>query len=261
MLIAVFALSAAAQTTPPSANSDQAVTVQGPPRPLPPPPDASPAQLERAGDELRAQKFYDDAIDYYTVALRKKPSAILRNKLGMAHLMMLRYGPAQKEFKRAIKINPQYAEARNNLGVVHYMRKKYKNAIKEYQNALKLNPQSSSFHSNLGTAYFARKEYNKASLHYLYALQLDPEVFERQSYAGIAARMASPEDRARYAYILAKLCAKVGDLDRSLQYLKKAVEEGYPGIGDVYKDQEFAALRNDPRFAEVMARKESPVPN
>ena len=262
MLIALFAFTAAAQTTTPSSSGDQAVTVQGPQRPLPPPPDASPAQLERTGDELRAQKFYDDAIDYYTAALRKNSnSAVMRNKIGIAHLQMGRYGQAQKEFKRAIKANPQYAEAHNNLGVVEYMKKKYKKAIKEYQKALELTPYSASFNSNLGTAYFARKEYDKASQHYLQALRLDPEIFERQSYAGVAARMSSPEDRARYAYTLSKLCAKVGDLDRSLQYLKKAVEEGYPGIGDVYKDEEFAALRNDPRFAEVMARKEPLVTN
>jgi tetratricopeptide (TPR) repeat protein len=262
MLIALFAFTAAAQTTAPPASGEQAVTVQGPQRPSPPPPDASPAQLERTGDELRAQKFYDDAIDHYTAALRtNSSSAVLRNKIGIAHLQMARYDHAQKEFKRAIKANPQYAEAHNNLGVVHYKKNKYKQAIREYQTALQLSPDSASFHSNLAAAYFARKEYDKATAHYLRAIQIDPEIFERQSHAGIAARMASPEDRARYAYILAKLWAKVGDLDRSLQYLKKAVEEGYPGIGDVYKDAEFTALRNDPRFAEVMARKEPLVTN
>ena len=263
IFIALLAFSAAAQTTAPSSPGDQAVTVQAPPlRPLPPPPDASPTQLERTGDELRSQKAYDDAIDYYTAALRKTPgSAVLHNKIGIAHLQMGRYDRAQKEFKRAIKVNTQYAEAHNNLGVVEYVKKKFKKAIKEYQKALALTPDSASFHSNLATAYFARKEYDKATVHYLRAMQIDPEVFERQSHAGIAVRMSSPEDRARFAYTMAKLWAKVGDLDRGLRYLKKAVEEGYPSIGDVYKDQEFAALRNDPRFAEIMARKEPLIPN
>jgi len=42
--------------------------------------------------------------------------------------------------------------------------------------------------------------------------------------------------------------------------LKKAVEEGYPHINDVYKDEVFVQLRKDPRFAAVMAKTE-PLPN
>ena len=39
---------------------------------------------------------------------------------------------------------------------------------------------------------------------------------------------------------------KAAVTDRSLQYLRRAMEEGYKGIEDVYKDSEFAGLRKDP---------------
>jgi tetratricopeptide (TPR) repeat protein len=244
----------------PATSEPAAVTVETPRQPLPPPPDASARDLENAGDQLRSKKAYNDAIEYYHAAMKKADSAELHNKNGIAYLQLFELKAAEKEFKHAIKMDRSYAEAFNNLGVVFYMKKKYGKAIKEYEKALKLSEASASFHSNLGIAYFEKKEFDKASLEFLRALQLDPQIFERQSTAGIAARMASPEDRARYDYTLARIYARMGINDRSLEYLGKAVEEGYPHIKDVYKDEVFAQLRKDPRFAEVMARTQ-PLPN
>ena len=75
------------------------------------------------------------------------------------------------------------------------------------------------------------------------------------------ARLPSPQDRAHYDYVLAKLYARNGLPDRSLHYLRKAMEEGYKEINDVYKDEEFSAVRKDPRFAELMAAKPVAIQN
>jgi len=91
-------------------------------------------------------------------------------------------------------------------------------------------------------------------------MEIDPDVFERISRAGVQAQLPSPEDRARYDYVLAKLYARMGVPDRSLRYLKKAMEDGYKDIANVYKDNEFSSLRKDPRFAELMAAKTTAIP-
>ena len=228
----------------------------------PPPQNATAAELERLGDNLRFQKAYADALDYYRAAIKRGPdSAILHNKAGMAELQMLRYQEARKEFQRSTKMDPKYADAFNNTGVIFYIERNYGKAIRNYKKALEVTETSASFHSNLGTAYFARKDYDKATREYMRALQLDPEIFERKSREGISARMASPEDRARYHYVIAKMYASQHEMDKCLLYLRKAMEENYAGLDGVYTESEFAGLRKDPRFAEMMSRRPPPLPN
>jgi hypothetical protein len=54
--------------------------------------------------------------------------------------------------------------------------------------------------------------------------------------------------------------ARLGITERSLLYLRKAMEEGYREIGRVYRDNEFAGLRKDPRFAELMSARPAAIP-
>lgn len=254
--ILLFASLAVAQNPP------EPVLVRPAPgtRIAPPSPDATPAQLEEHGDELRMQKAYPDALDYLRAALKKKPTAVLQNKIGITELQMMRYKESEKSFNRSIKMDRKYADAYNNLGVVFYIQKKYGRAIKYYRKAIELRETAASFHSNLGTAYFARKEYGPAMAEYTRAMELDPDVFEKKSQAGVAAQMSSPEDRAYYSYLLAKMYARVGNFERAITCLRKSMEDGYNGIGAVYKDPEFAALRKDQRFTELMASKPAAIP-
>lgn len=220
---------------------------------------ATPEQLEARGDELRESKNYLDAIDYYEAAIKKHPTAVLHNKEGMTYLSMGNLAKAQKCMQRSIKMDKQYAEAFNNLGVVFYLKKKYGPAEKNYKKALALRD-SASFHSNLGTVYIERKEFDKGMTEYRKAFELDPEIFDRTSRTGVSARMSSPDDRARFFYFLAKLYASKGEAEKSLLYLKKAMEDGFPDINNVYKDAEFATLRKDQRFTELMAQRPTAIP-
>ncbi len=238
----------------------------------PPSPDASVQELEKTGDDLRSRKAYLDAIDYYEAAQKKAPDdAALYNKIGIAQLMLQRFREAGKNFERSIRKDGNFADAYNNLGVVKYVlgceglrqrhlfgNRDFVRAIGYYKKAIALTPDSASFYSNLGAAYFSQKKMDEATSAYAEALKLDPSIFEHSSRSGITAQMASPEDRAHYEYILAKLYAKIGDSDHSLQCLQKSIEEGYKRVKDAYTDPEFANLRKDARFEALM--KEHPIP-
>jgi tetratricopeptide (TPR) repeat protein len=222
----------------------------------PPALDATAADLEQQADRMRGDKLYLDALDYYHAALTKKANdACLLNKIGITELMMQRYKEARKSFERAVKSDHEYANAYNNLGVVLYENKKFGAAVKQYEKAIARDSSAASFYSNLGAAYFSKREFDPAVAAYQHALELDPEVFERTSRAGVQAQLPSPEDRARYNYTVAKLYAKMGFSDQSLEYLRKAMEAGYKDLKNVYKDVEFAELRKNPRFTELMASK------
>jgi tetratricopeptide (TPR) repeat protein len=228
----------------------------------PPAPDAAVADLEARADALRVEKLFLDALDYYRAALAKEPnSGRLLNKIGITQLMMQRYGEAKKSFDRSIKADRNFADAYNNLGVVYYEEKKYGAAVKQYNKAIAIDNSSASFYSNLGAAQFAKRDFEPAIEAYQHAMQLDPDVFERTSRGGVLAQLPSPEDRARYDYTVAKLYAKMGFSDRSLEYLRRAMEDGYKDFNNVYKDAEFAEVRKDKRFAELVATKTAALPN
>ncbi len=249
---------------PSQAQSTEQLQVGPPPlhRAEPPAPGATLEELEQRGDELRAEKNFLDAIDYYHAALKRSPeNASLFNKIGICQLMLQRYKEAKKSFERAIKADHNHADAYNNLGVIYYQAHGYNAAIKRYEKAISLNGDAASYYCNMGAAYFGKKQFDKAIQSYSKAMQLDPEIFERTSHAGVLAQLPSPEDRAHYDYVLAKLYARTGAPDRSLHYLKKAMEEGYKNINDVYKDDEFSLLRKDPRFGELMAGKTVAIPD
>ncbi len=227
----------------------------------PPSSTATAEELESRADQLRAEKSYFDALDYYRAALVKKPNnPEIYNKAGIAELMTQHFKEAGRDFARAIRGDRRNANAYNNLGVIEYEAKKYGQAIKFYRHAIEIQPDSASFFSNLGAAYFGKKDFAGAGTAYTRALQLDPEVFDRTSRTGISAQLASPADRAHYDYVLAKLFAKIGSAERSLEYLRKAMEEGYKNVNDVYTDPEFAVLRKDSRFTELMAAKPQAIP-
>jgi tetratricopeptide (TPR) repeat protein len=258
-LVILLAPRLRAQDSPPS-NQVQVVEVPGR-RAEPPPADASFEDLIERGDQLRAEKAYLDALDYYHAALAKKPNdASVHNRIGIAEMQIEHWRESEKEFERAINDDHDFADAYNNLGVDYYELKRYGKAIKLYETAIRLRGNSAPYYTNLGAAYFSKKEIEKAAEAYAKALQLDPDVLEHDSRTGVSARLPSPEDRGYFDYVMAKLYAKAGVTERSLEHLRRAMEEGYKKIDDVYKDTEFTEVRKDPRFTQMMAGHPPAIP-
>ncbi|MBZ5609088.1 MAG: tetratricopeptide repeat protein [Acidobacteriia bacterium] len=206
---------------------------------------------EVRGDILMARKMYREAAEAYKEG--PKDSAVLLNKTGIAYHQLLELNMAEKYYRQAIRINPQYSEAINNLGTVYYAHKSFRRAVNEYKKALRINPKAASVWSNLGTGYFARRDYQRAAESWQQALSLDPDVFESHSTQGVLLQERSVEERAKFHYYLAQIYARNGQNDRALLYIRKALEEGYKERKKIAEDPAFAALKDLPEFKELLA--------
>jgi len=248
-LFLTFGAVLAAQTAPtaPQETSFRAATGPETLRPSTP---TSPLTAEMRGDIFMARKMYREAVEAYNEG--NTGSAVLVNKIGIAYHQMLQLDSARKHYERAVKMSPKYSEAINNLGTIFYAKKSYRKAITQYKKALVVSPNSASIHSNLGTAYFARKKYKDAFDAYQKALELDPEVFEHRGANGVLLQERSVQERAKFHFYLAKTYAKAGNTERALQYIRKAIEEGFKERNKFMEESEFTPLRELPEFKQLM---------
>lgn len=214
-----------------------------------------PLSPETRGDILMAQRQYVAAIKAYRDAPRN--SAVVWNKIGIACQHLFAIDEAKRDYERALRIKPDYADAINNLGTVYYEKKNYKRAEKFYRRALKLMPHSATFYNNLGAAYFAQGKFKQGAQAYQLAFAIDPAVFGSDSLQGIS-ELGSLAQQANQNYCLAELFARAGMTDRAIEYLRQALDEGFSDRKRLMKDHDFSSLRKTTAFAQLMAQKKRP---
>ena len=216
-----------------------------------------PLTPELRGDIYMARKMYREAIDMYRQGPADSP--VLANKIGIAFHQLLQLDLAKKNYERAVKLDPTFPEAINNLGTIYYAQKSYKRAITYYKRALRYSSPTASIYANLGAAYFGRKDYKHASEWYEEALKLDPDVFEHHSSFGTLMQERTVEERATFHLYLAKMYAKSGANERAIIYLRKALEEGVKDRNKIPEMPEFASLKTDPAFKQLILENPKPL--
>jgi tetratricopeptide (TPR) repeat protein len=218
----------------------------------PPAPALSP---ETRGDILMAEKRFREAVEAYQEGPAQ--NAVVQNKLGIAYQQLQQVDSARKAYERALKLRPNYMEAMNNLGTIYYAQKSYRRAINWYNRAVKAAPgeaRAATVYENMGRAWFNRKDYARARECMQTALRLDPAVFEQHGNFGQILEETSIEERAKYHFYLAKVYATSGRSDMALQYLRKALEEGYKEKKSLDEEPDFATLKDLPEFKDLMER-------
>lgn len=216
------------------------------------------SDAERA-EIFMARKSFPDAIVYYSRAIssyhhvtaqNRAKIASLWNKIGICYQQDLDYEKARKAYKKAVHMDRAFAQAWNNLGTTYYLKKRVKKSIKYYRHAIKLNPLSATYHLNLGTAYFTRRKYKKTFKQLQAAVELDPKILRQSSWKGteVEARQAG----ARFYFYMAKVFASLGNASEAVEYLERAMEDGFNNRIRILRDPDMKKISKDPAFIALM---------
>ncbi len=176
----------------------------------------------------------------------------------------------EKEFQRAIELNPNYSTAHEMYGVALWRAGRLEEAIAEEEKAVELDPVSIVNNAGLGTAFYYSRQYDQAIEQDRKTLELDPNYASGRQWLGNAyvqksmykegigelekASSASPTapiplSWLGYAYALAGRRADAQKVLKQLSELAKqeyvpAVDRArvYAGLGE--KDKAFEWLEN-----------------
>jgi len=93
---------------------------------------------------------------------------------------------AEKEFQRAIALNPNYATAHQWYGYALWRTGKFEESIAEHRRALELDPLSLPVNRNLGLAYYLARQYDLAIEQLRKTREMDPGFVLTREYISLA---------------------------------------------------------------------------
>ncbi len=170
----------------------------------------------------------------------------VRNRLGMDSLIEGKLEKAIAEFRKAVELKPDFAEAHNNLGQAYLRKRLYPEALASFRRALEIRPDLPQAQTNLGDMHAngmgvvrdnaeAIRRYRQAveqgyprahdRMAWLYATSKDP-AFRNPPLAVEHAAKAVELSQGRNADFLNTLAGAYyvnGQLDQAMEVARKAL--------------------------------------
>ncbi len=131
--------------------------------------------------ELRRKIATSDKTNKKSVS--ENPKAIEAYNEGLTQMSSKNFKKAIENFKKALKIDQNFAFAWDNIGVCHRQMNEYDEAIKAYKNSLKIDPKGKMPMQNMAVAYELKKDYKQAINTYQNMAKLDKD--NPESYFGL----------------------------------------------------------------------------
>jgi Tfp pilus assembly protein PilF len=137
--------------------------------------------LDKLGQVAFQKKDYDKALHYYQNALAIHPAdrEILNMtgktyyNLGLLSSKQGKINDALNNYKKAISINPDYADAHKSLADVLFSKRDMAQAFKHYSEALRINPDDATTQYNIGVILFQQQQFKAADKHFYQAVQIN----------------------------------------------------------------------------------------
>ena len=187
-------------------------------------------------------------------------SAFLHNIIGASYAGLRNFVAAIASYKKALKINPNYADACYSMGVALREQDDFTAAILSYKQALKIKPDYIEAHLNLGKIFKDQGDIETSILSYKKAIKINPALTEAHYNMGNALKEKGNLDAAIASYNKAlKLnadfteahsnmglaLAKRGDLDAAIDSYRRALKIN-PDYADAFNNMGIAlAERGD----------------
>jgi Flp pilus assembly protein TadD len=210
------------------------------------------------GVRTYARNFdWHDEATLWTSATEVNPDdALAHVNLGNALLEIPGRAPdAFREYQRALRIYPNYADAHNNLGAILLESGRADEAVAEYQAAVRLDPDYPDAHSNLGSALSQIPgRLPEAAREMETAVRLDPENARRRAALGNV--LLQTPGRVPEAIVQLETAVRIDPDDAGSHYQLGIALSQIPGrLPEAIQQIEAAArLRPDPRLQDLLKR-------
>jgi tetratricopeptide (TPR) repeat protein/MFS family permease len=144
-------------------------------------------RLMERGNIVLAQGKSEKAIEYYRKALRLNPDyAEGYGNIGAALARQRRFEEAILNYQRALEINPDFAEANYGLGNILALKGSSQEAALYFSQALEADPDFAEAHFSLGNIFLEEKDLEGAIKHYARAINIEPNFVEAYNNLGNA---------------------------------------------------------------------------
>ena len=197
---------------------------------------------------------------------------------------------AEREFQRALELNPNDALGRNWHGGYLSLRRRHEDAIAEHERALDLDPLSLIVNTNLARALYWARRYDDAAAQARRTLGLDPRfglalfwldgslrhqghwqeavalrqaftperaqviarTFERDGFPALMRECGAAYRNSGSLVVAARCYAQSGDTDEALALLESCALRRCSSLVNVLVEPDFDVLATEPRFQQLL---------